>query len=75
MPMQAPRGVYIFNPLDTLALEEDEWLAPRPAPFTPRQDRVPILQETGCPRGRSGWAILPALCFDPPDRSALIKSL
>jgi len=56
---------YIFNPLETLAIEEDEWLAPRPAPFNPKQDRVPILKETGCPRGRPGWAIFSALGFDP----------
>jgi hypothetical protein len=58
---------YISKPFATSALEDDEWSAPRSANFTPTQDRVPILQEAGCPRDRSGWAgkIMPPLGFDP----------
>jgi hypothetical protein len=68
MHMQALRvREYISNPLASSALEEDEWSGPRPANFTPTQDRVPILQEAGCPRERSVWArkIMPPLRFDP----------
>lgn len=58
---------YISNPFATSALEGDEWSAPRPSNFTPTQDRVPILQEAGCPQNRSRWArkIMTPLGFDP----------
>jgi hypothetical protein len=69
---------YIFNPFATSALEEGRRSAPRPGRFSPREDALPIVQETGGENSgpiSTGTESLPQAWLQSLDRPARNKSL
>jgi hypothetical protein len=66
---EGPEGEYRYSCTLSLtsALDGVGWSTPRPGRFTPGNDPVPIVQETGWPQGRSGRVlkISPPPGFNP----------